>query len=209
MEQRFAGLKGGVRYILIGLALTVLTVSALAQTKKSVAFFPFGLSEEVMQPTGFKLDEALNQPFMEALQKEQRFNHQTFRRTHASVRRALMEGSMKSALLLEPYTGRFDNAFRAVTLGKIIRADLAVAGHVDRWTYNAGSKSAHLGVSIEIYNVGEAKPLGVVALTVKESGETEEEGAKNVARKLAEEAVPQVLAILLTPPKKDGGDGTS
>jgi hypothetical protein len=209
MKLRIAG-SGGVRRALTGLALTALVLSAVAQTpKKSVAFFPFGLGEEVMQTQGFKLEESLNSPFAEALQKDERFTHQTFKRTHPSVRRSLMEGSLKSALLLEPFTGRYENAFRAVTLGKAIRADFSVAGHVDAWSYDATAKKGKMTVSIETYNVAEAKPLGAVVLTVEGSGETEAEAAKAVASVLAAQAVPQVLEILAKPPKKDGGDGTS
>ena len=197
---------GGARRALIGLALTALALSALAQTpKKSVAFFPFGLGEEVMQTTGFKLEETVTGPFVEAFQKDGRLTHQTFKRTHASVRRALIEGSLKSALLLEPYTGRFENNFKAVTLGKVLRSDLAVAGQVDSWVYDSSSKKAKMTVSIETYNVGEAKPLGAVVLTVEGSGETEQEAAKSAAQALSAQAVPQVLTILTTPPKKDGG----
>ncbi|MDQ2987212.1 MAG: hypothetical protein M3R13_10945 [Armatimonadota bacterium] len=210
MKLRFAGPSDGARRALVGLTLAVLAISASAQTpKKSVAFFPFGLGEEVMQTQGFKLDEAITTPFGELLQKDGRFTHQFFKRTHASVRRALMEGSLKSALLLEPYSGRFENAFKAVTLGKVIRADFAVAGHVDAWSYDAATKKAKMTVSIETYDVSLAKPLGAVVLTVESTGDTEADAAKDVAKALAAQAVPQVLTILATPPKKDGGDGTS
>jgi hypothetical protein len=121
------------------------------------------------------------------------------------VRRALLEGSLKSALLLEPYTGRFENSFKAVTLGKVIRADMAVAGQVDAWMYDPATKMAKITVSLETYNVAEAKPLGAVVLSVEAAGDTEIEAAKNVAAALAGKAVPEVLAILKAPPKKDGG----
>ena len=210
MKLRIAGSLGGARRALTGLALAAFALSALAQApKQSVAFFPFGLGEEVMQTSGFKLDEALNGPFVEALQKDARFSHQTFKRTHPSVRRSLMEGSLKSALLLEPYTGRFENAFKAVTLGKVIRADFAVAGHVDAWAYDAAAKKGKMTVSVETYNVLLAKPLGAVVLTVEGSGDTEADAAKAVAAALATQAVPQVIQILATPPKKDGGQNTS
>lgn len=202
--------SGGMREALLGLALAALSVSAAAQpVKKSVAYFPFGLGEAVMQTPGFKLEESLTAPFATVLQKDDRFSHQTFKRTHASVRRALMEGSLKSALLLEPFTGRYDNAFRAVTLGKVIRADFAVAGVVDAWSFDPATKTAKMTVSIETYDVSEAKPLGAVVLSVEGAGETEADAAKSAAQALAEQAVPQVLKILTTPPKKDGGGGTS
>jgi len=199
-----------MRQAIMGLTLAALSLSAAAQSKKtSVAYFPFGLGEAVMQTQGFRLDETVSVPFGSTLQKDGSFTHQTFKRTHASVRRALMEGSLKSALLLEPYTGRYENAYRSVTLGKIIRADLAVAGVVDAWTYDPSMKKAKMTVSIETYNVNEAKPLGAVVLTVEGTGETEAEAARTVALTLADQAVPQVIKILLTPPKKDGGGGTS
>jgi hypothetical protein len=202
--------SGGLRQAFIGLAFAALAIPALAQSpKNSVAYFPFGLGESVMQTQGFKLDETLTGPFTITLQKEGAFTHQTFKRTHASVRRALMEGSLKSALLLEPYTGRYQNAFRAVTLGKVIRADFAVAGVVDAWAFDPITKKAKLTASIETYNVNESKPLGAVVLTVEGSGDTEAEAAKAVAQALADQAVPQVVKILTTPPKKDGGGGTS
>lgn len=210
MNLCFACKSGGLRQAFVGLALAALTVSAIAQMpKKSVAFFPFGLGEAVMQTQGYKLDEAVTAPFALALQKDERFTHQTFKRTHASVRRGLMEGSLKSALLLEPHTGSYENAFRAVTLGKVIRADFAVAGVVDAWVFDPDTKKAKMTVSIETYDVSGAKPLGAVVLTVEGSGETEAEAAKSAANALAEQAVPQVLKILTTPPKKDGGGGTS
>jgi hypothetical protein len=210
MNLRLACKSGGVRQAIFGLALAALSVTAGAQVpKKSVAFFPFGLGEAVMQTQGFKLDAVLTAPFSLALQKDERFTYQTFKRTHPSVRRGLMEGSLKSALLLEPYTGRYDNAFRAVTLGKIIRADFAVAGVVDAWAFDPAAKQAKLTVSIETYDVVGAKPLGAVVLTVEGTGETEADAAKSAADGLAAEALPQVLKILTTPPKKDGGGGTS
>lgn len=210
MKLRLAGSQNGARRALLGLALVVLALPAFAQTvKKAVAFFPFGLGEEVMQSQGFKLDESLNAPFSELLQKDERLTHQTFKRTHASVRRALMEGSLKSALLLEPYTGQYENAFRAVTLGKVIRADYSVAGKVESWTYDAAAKTAKMTVSVESYNVPEGKPLGTVVLTVDGSGDTEAEAAASAARALATQAVPQILEFITRPPKKDGGDGTS
>jgi len=210
MKLRLAGSTRGARRALLGLALAVLALPALGQTaKKSLAFFPFGLGEEVMQTQGFRLDESLNAPFAELLQKDARFTHQTFKRTHPSVRRSLMEGSLKSALLLEPYTGRYDNAFKAVTLGKVIRAELAIAGQVESWVYDAATKAAKMTVSIETYSVTDAKPLGSVVLSVEGSGETEAAAAAAAAKALATQAVPQVLEIISRPPKKDGGDGTS
>jgi hypothetical protein len=210
MKLRIAGSHSGVRRALLGLALAVLVSPALGQTaKKSLAFFPFGLGEEVMQTQGFKLEEALNGAFAETMQKDERFTHQTFKRTHASVRRSLMEGSLKSALLLEPYTGRYDNAFKAVTLGKVIRADFAVAGQVESWTYDPVTKTAKMTVSVETYNVGEAKPMGAVVISVEGSGETEAAAATAAAKAFSSQAVPQVLEILTRPPKKDGGGGTS
>jgi len=202
--------SGGLRQAFIGLALAALTLSASAQVqKKSVAYFPFGLGESVMQTDGFKLDSVISSPFAVAFQKDNRFTHQTFKRTHASVRRALVEGSLKSALLLEPYTGRYENAFRAVTLSKVIRADLAVAGVVDAWSYDPATHKARLTASIETYNVAEGKPLGAVVLTVEGSGETEADAAKVAGQALADQAVPQILKIFTAPPKKDGGGGTS
>ena len=210
MKLRSAGSTHGARRALLGLALAVLVLPALGQTpKKSLAFFPFGLGEEVMQTQGFKLDESLNAPFSEILQKDERFTHQTFKRTHPSVRRSLMEGSLKSALLLEPYTGRYDNAFKAVTLGKVVRADVAVAGQVESWVYDPATKTAKMTVSVETYNVLEAKPMGSVVLTVEGSGETEQAAAISAAKALSTQAVTQVLEMITRPPKKDGGDGTS
>jgi hypothetical protein len=210
MKLRLAGSPNGTRRALLGLALAVLALPALGQApKKSVAFFPFGLGEEVMQTQGFKLEESLTASFAELLQKDERFTHQTFKRNHASVRRALMEGSLKSALLLEPYTGRYDNAFKAVTLGKIIRADMAVAGQIESWMYDPATKTAKMTVSIESYNVADAKPMGAVVLSVEGSGDTEAAAAAATAKAFADLGVPQVLDILSRPPKKDGGDGTS
>lgn len=210
MKLRIAGSHNGARRALLGLALAVLALPALGQTpKKSVAFFPFGLGEEVMQTQGFKLEEGLTSAFGEMLQKDERFTHQTFKRTHASVRRALMEGSLKSALLLEPYTGRYDNAFKAVTLGKVIRADMAVAGQIESWVYDPATKTGKMTVSIESYNVAESKPMGTVVLSVEGSGDTESAAAGVAANTFATQAVPQVLEILARPPKKDGGGGTS
>jgi hypothetical protein len=210
MKLRIAGSSNGARRALLGLALAVLALPALGQTaKKSLAFFPFGLGEEVMQTQGFKLDESLGAPFSELLQKDARYMHQTFKRTHASVRRSLMEGSLKSALLLEPYTGRYENAFKAVTLGKVIRADYAVAGQVESWMYDAAAKKAKMTVSVETYNVGEGKPMGAVVLTVEGSGDTEAAAAEAAAKAFATQAVPQVLELVSRPPKKEGDGGTS
>jgi hypothetical protein len=120
-----------------------------------------------------------------------------------------MEGSLKSALLLEPYTGRYDNAFKAVTLGKVIRAEMAVAGQIESWVYDPATKTGKMTVSIESYNVAESKPVGAVVLSVEGSGDTESAAAGAAAKTFATQAVHQVLEILSRPPKKDGGDGTS
>lgn len=186
-------------------ALTLLS-PVFSGAKKSLVFFPFGLGDEVMETQGYRLQDELSKAVRATLEKSGQFMVVGFSRTHASVKRALAEGSLRSALLLEPYTGRADGMPKAVTLGRLVRGELGFAGVVEQWVYSPAKKEATLVATIELYDVSAAKMLGSVVITSKAAGDSEREAASAAASKFAQEAVPQAIAILTAPPKK-GGDG--
>lgn len=197
----------GMSQALWVLALAALFSFAAAQrpATKLVVYFPFGLSNEVMETQGYKLQDEVTTALRAELSKDKAYSFATFSRAHPSVKRALAEGSLKSALLLEPYTGMSQGQHKAITLGKLIRGDLALAGVIDSFEYNETTKRAKLVGSIELFDLKSGKMIGSVALTAEGDGETEAAAAKSAAMKYAEIAAPQVISTLSAPTKKDGG----
>jgi hypothetical protein len=206
MMVRTTGVTKRARQAIFVLALALLAFTAQAQTaKKSLVACPFVLRESVMETKDYSLQDELTKAVIERLKKDPQFAVLTFSRTHPSVRRALAEGSLKSALLLEPFTGVEGGQPKAVTLGRLMRGQLALAGVVDSFEYDAEKKMAKVVVSIELYDIAESKLLGAVAMTAEGAGDTEMAAAKATAAKLAETAVPEAVKILTAPRKKDGG----
>lgn len=188
------------------LAFAVFAVSsALAPAKKSLVVFPFGLSDDVMETKGYRLQDALSKAVRAAIEKGGQFSIVGFSRNNASIKRALAEGTLKSALLLEPFTGRADGMPKAVTLGKLLRGDFALAGVAEQWDYSESAKEGKLVGTIETYDVAKMKILGSVVITATGKGDTEQAAANDAASKFAAQAVPEAIAILMAPPKKDGG----
>ncbi|MGI8924844.1 MAG: hypothetical protein ACR2HJ_12610 [Fimbriimonadales bacterium] len=202
-------MKPRVGQVIVALAFAFIAVVANSQTgRKALVVFPFGLGEDVMEAKEYKLQDELTRATHALVRQDEKFTATLFARTHPSVKRALAEGSLKSALLLEPFTGEVGGQPKSVILGKLVRGQLALAGLVESFEYDATKKSARLVASIELYDIVAAKLLGTVVLTTDAPGETEAEAAKATAAKLAGDAVPQAVKILTAPPKKDGGAPT-
>ncbi len=209
MKLRTLAIKPRVGQVVTALAFALIAVVANSQTgRKVLVVFPFGLGEDVMEAKEYKLQDELTKAMHTLVKQDERFTATLFARTHPSVKRALAEGSLKSALLLEPFTGEVGGQPKSVILGKLVRGQLALAGLVESFEYDAMKKSARLVASIQLYDIVAAKLLGTVVLTADAPGVTEAEAAKAAAAKLAVEAVPQSVKILTAPPKKDGGTPT-
>jgi hypothetical protein len=157
-----------------------------------------------MAPEGYNLADLMTAAVRAGFEKNGSFASQQFSRTHPSVKRGLAEGSLRSALLLEPFTGMAESQPKAVVLGKLLRADYTAAGVVEDFSYDEAKKSAKLIATLELCDVKAAKMMGSVVLTVTSEGETEAVAAKAAAAKFADSAVPQAIAMLTAPPKKDG-----
>jgi len=202
-------MKPRVGQVIVALAFALIALGANSQTgRKALVVFPFGLGEDVMEAKEYKLQDELTKATHTLVKQDERFSATLFARTHPSVKRALAEGSLKSALLLEPFTGEVGGQPKSVILGKLVRGQLALAGLVESFEYDAVKKSARLVASIELYDIVAAKMLGTVVLTADALGETEADAARAAVTKLAAEAVPQSVKILTAPPKKDGGTPT-
>lgn len=186
------------------LALALFVFSAFAQpaAKKYLVLFPFGLSNDVMETQGYKLQEELTKSVRAALDSDKTFAATVFTRSHPAIKRGLSEGTLKSAILLEPFIGMSDGQHKAITLGKLVRAEIAAAGVVEDFSFDAEKKKAKLTASIQLFDVKAAKIIGSVVLTSEGTGATEPEAAKDAASKFARAAVPQVVATF-NQPKKD------
>ncbi len=189
-------------------AFAFLVSVAFTQTQKSVAYFPFGLGDNAFSPEGYSLEEALTKGFLAEFGKDKRFSVNEFSRSNPGVKRALNEGSIPASILLAPFTGRQGTEFKGITLGKLMRAEISIAGIAERFSFDASKKSSSLIVTIEIFDVKAAKVLGIVSLTAKGTGDDKISAAKSAVADFVKQGVAQVVAILTAPPKpKPSGGG--
>ena len=202
MKQKRTGLKIGVSQILIGLALA-LAISSFAAAKKYIVYFPFGLGNEVLETKGYKLQDEVTNAVKAGLMKSSDIAVTTFSRTHSSVKRALAEGTLKSTTLLEPFNDQVDGQYKAITLGKLLRGDMSVAGMIEDFSYDEQKKVAKLVVSVDVFDLKASRLLGAVVLTSVGAGDTEVEAAKQAASKFADMVVPQIISAINRPIKKD------
>lgn len=189
--------------VLMGLALFALIAVAFAQDKPqpSLVSFAFGLGNDAFAPAGFKLEDEATRAVNNRLKSEKTFRVQPFSRTHPSVKRALAEGSIRSMLLWPPFTGKNQGQYKAITLAKLMRSDLALAGMIESVEFDEENNIGRLVVAIELYDVKAGKLKGTVVLTAEGAGETEVEAITAAIANLAETAVPQAITILKTPAK--------
>ena len=201
--------RGQSRWTLLS-ALATLVIAPSAQTlpaPKNVAYFPVGLGDNAFSPEGYPLDQYFSDTTLTLLKADKRFSFSTFSRTHPGVKRALAEGTIPSALLLPPFTGSANGQFKAITLGKLVRADFAMAGIIDKFTFSERNKSADMNVTVQLFDLKLSKVAGIVAFTVKGTGATRVEAAKACVTEAAKQASTQSLQILSAPPKPPAGGG--
>lgn len=193
----------------MALSLIVLPILVFAQEtpRKSLVYFGFGAGDNVLPPKEFKLEEKLSGAFEEGLKTADKWRVQNFTRQHASIRRALADGTLRSALLLPPFTGRSGAQYKGVILGRIMRCDIGVAGEIDSFSWNPESKLFNLVATLEVYDIKEGKLLGVVASSVAEPGDTLELAGEVATRSLAAKMLPQVFALLDPSKKAEGARG--
>lgn len=198
--------KGARRWVILA-ALALFASIAFAAPQRSVAYFPFGLGDNAFSPEGYSLEEALTKGFLAEFSKDKRFSVNEFSRSNPGVKRALNEGSIPASLLLAPFTGRQGSEFKGITLGKLMRAEVSIAGIAEKLSYDAAKKTSDLVVSLEIFDVKAGKVLGIVSLTAKGTGEDKLSAAKSAVADFIKQGVSQVIAILTAPPKPKPSGG--
>jgi len=194
--------------LLLGIALAIFMIcpNYYGQVKqKSLAVFPVGLNESVFSPEGFSLEDYATKLQTDALKTDKRFSSNPFTRTHPSVARALSEGSIKAQMLVPPFTGKSEGEFRAVRIGRLMRAELAIASVIDSYDFDNAKNTAKGLILVELYDVRLGKLIGSVAFSASGSGTDEISAAKKMVEALVGGAIPQALAILANPPKTGGG----
>ncbi|MCW5945554.1 MAG: hypothetical protein KIT74_00815 [Fimbriimonadales bacterium] len=196
-------LKGLGRTAIVS-ALALIASVCIAAEKKIVALFPTGTSESVMSPQGVDLETAATNAIDKVLRANDRLQVVMFSRANAAVRRALTEGTIPAALLLPPFTGRTGGEYRAVTLGRLMRAQLAVASTVSSYRFARDTKTAHVILTLEAYDITTGKILGVASVSGEAEGEDEKSAAANAIAKAAAAAATEAIDFLLKPPKGDG-----
>lgn len=197
--------KGLSRAFWISTAWALWTCSVIGQAPRSLVVFPVGLSDTVFSPEGFSLEDSLTASLEAALKKDARLKCIVFTRNHPSIKRALSEGTIPASHLLPPFTGRSGGEYRALVLGRLMRADLGIAGIVDRYRYDAAKGSAEIVLSLELFDVRAGKQIGSVALTGSATGASEVEAAKAAVAVVATEAAKEAIPILTGPSKATGG----
>lgn len=204
----WAEIKWGAHRWVILAVFALFASAAIAAPQRSVAYFPFGLGDNAISPEGYSLEEALTKGFLADFNKDKRFSVNEFSRSNPGVKRALNEGSIPASLLLAPFTGRHGNEFKGITLGKLMRAEISIAGVVEKLSYDAAKKTSALVVSLEIFDVKAGKVLGIVSLTANGTGDDKISAAKSAVAEFVKLGVVQVIAILTAPPKpKSSGGG--
>lgn len=201
--------RGQSRWIILS-ALAALALLPAAQTPppaKTVAYFPFGTGDNAFSPEGFALDTSLTEAVLAAVKPDKRYSFSTFSRTHPGVKRALSEGSIPSALLLAPFTGSTNGQFKAITLGKIVRADFAMAGIIDKFTFSERNNSADMVVTVQLFDLKLSKVAGIITFAAKGAGSTKLEAAKACVAEAAKQASTQSLQMFSLPPKPPAGGG--
>lgn len=174
---------------------------------RSLLVLPFGLGNDAFNPKDFKAEEVLSREFLPYVKGDANLQLIVYSRTHPTVRRALAERSLPSAVFWAPYTERVQGVYKAISLGKLFRSDYVVAGVVEQLGYDKEKKVARVLVLATVFDVKEEKIRGTVAITAEASGDTEQSALSAALRNWAEQAGPQVVRLTLPPvtPPRGGG----
>lgn len=211
MQKRMNKKNGGSRmgaaifYILLFQAVFASVTNLNIQTAPvSVTLFEIGLGDNVRSPEGAALGSLATQELEKALKQDKRVRVTMFSRTHPAVRRAVSEGSIPNAFLLPPFTGRAGGEYKAVTLGRLVRAEFCIAAVIERFSYNSEQKSSTMEGVVEITNIKTGKLHGSLAMNMSGTGEDIVEGARSAVQNFAQAASSQILAMMFAPEKDDG-----
>lgn len=170
---------------LVLLALFLLSAFQQQPAKPVLATFGIGLGEKALAKAEWKFEQRASDLFRRNLSDGDAYRVVPFSRTHPSVQRALAERTLPSELLLPPFTGMVGQEFKVVKLAKVMRADYAVSGTIDRLTVAGDGTKATAVVIFELYDVAKGKMAGTTGATFEASGENE---ATSVAKLIEEVA---------------------
>ncbi len=191
-----------------GVLLIVLFAIGWAQApERSLLVLPFGLGNDAFNPKDFKAEDILSEEFLKHLKGDANLRLVPYSRTHPTVRRAVAERSLPSAVFWAPYTEKVQGVYKAVSLGKLFRSDYSVAGVVEQLSYDKEKKIARVLVLVTVFDVKEEKIRGTIVITAESSGETEVSALTSALKNWAEQAGPQVVRLTLpsgSPPRGGG-----
>jgi hypothetical protein len=192
--------KGLVRVLILS-ALALSVSEAYSPAKKTVAVFPAGTSDTVILPEGTNLEGVASGVIEKATRGNERLQMIVFTRANPSVRRALNEGTIPSSMLLPPFTGKSGAEFRAVVLGRLMRAEVAVATIIDSYRFARDAKTAHIVITVETYEIATGKSLGAASVSAEAIADDEKAAAAMAAEKAAISAANEAIEFLTKPPK--------
>ncbi len=196
-------IKGLGRAFIVSALALVISVG-VAQDKKNVALFPTGTAENVILPDSAAHESAATRAIELALRADERIQVMLFSRSNPSVRRALSEGTIPASMLLPPFTGRTGAEFRAVTLGRLMRAQMAVASLISSYRFVRATNTAHVILTVEAYDIVTGKILGVASFSAEAQGDDEKGSVAAAIEKAASAAATESIQFLTKPPKGDG-----
>lgn len=190
--------KGLGRIVVLSvLALSVCMASS--PSKKTVAVFPAGSADTVILPEGSHMESVASSVIEKALRGDERLQVVLFTRANPSVRRALNEGTIPSSLVLPPFTGKSGPEYRAVILGRLMRAQAAVASVINSYGYDRSAKTARVVLTIETYDIATGKSLGVASVSSEASGDDEKAASSAAVEKAAGAAAIEAIEFLTKP----------
>ncbi len=207
MNKKLGGSRMGVAIFCIFLFQAVfasVTNLNIQTAPVSVTLFEVGLGDNVRSPEGAPLGGLATQELEKALKQDKRVRVTMFSRTHPAIKRAVSEGSIPNTFLLPPFTGRAGGDYKAVTLGRLIRAEFCIAAVIERFSYDSERKSSAMEVIVEITNIKTGKLHGSLAMNISGTGADIVEGARSVVQTFAQTASNQILSMMFAPEKDDG-----
>jgi hypothetical protein len=179
--------------------MVLLVMGSGQAPSRSLLVLPFGLGNDAFNPKDFKSEEFLTREFLPYVKGDERLQVIVYSRTHPTVRRAVAERALPSAVFWAPYTEKVQGVYKAVSLGKLFRCDFSVAGVVEQWSYDKEKKIARVLVLATVFDVKEEKIRGTIAITAEASGDSEVSALSSALKNWAEQAGPQVVRLTLPP----------
>lgn len=189
--------RKGRGWVLFAMSLFVLGGAQVPE--RSLLILPFGLGNDAFNPKDFKAEEVLSQEFLKYVKGDTNLRLVVYSRTHPTVRRAVAEKALPSAVFWAPYTEKVQGMYKAVSLGKLFRSDYSVAGVVEQLSYDKQKKVARVLALVTVFDVKEEKIRGTIAITAEAGGEEETSALSRALKNWAEQAGPQVVRLTLPP----------